>query len=155
MGVPLVTASGCIKGGRLCIHNRPAFDEAVRGLRDGWEVEIEIGRLRATRSVQANRYYFGVVLAEIARHTGHDVDTLHELLKVRHLSRTEVVIDAHGNIVDKVILGRSTRQLNISEFAEYVDAIRLWAAEKLCMEIPDSDPTWRQSMEEPGYGAGV
>lgn len=158
MSLPLVTASGRIEGGRLKIHNRRLFDAAVAALRDGWEVEIEITRLRATRSQKQNAYYFGKVLPMLNEHTGQSVDTLHDLLKVKFLSRTEIIQDAEGHIVEQVILGRSTRHLNTAEFAQYVDEIRLWAAETLQLDIPDPDPSWRQSfeeIEEAGYGAGV
>jgi hypothetical protein len=33
------------------------------------------------RSNQQNRYYFGVVVAEIAKHSDHDPEQVHELLK--------------------------------------------------------------------------
>lgn len=161
MSLPEVTASGYIKGGRLMLHHRRQFDDAVRGLKDGWEVEIEIFRLRATRSRKQNAYYFGKVLKDIAEHTGHSASTLHELLKVKFLSRTEVVLDASGDVVDKFVLGKSTSGLKTDEFARYVDEIRQWAAEKLGCVIDDPDPSWRQrtepqdDLEEAGYGAGV
>lgn len=161
MSLSLVTGTARVVDGRLRIHNRRLFDEAVRTyLRDGWEVELEITRLRATRSQKQNGYYFGVVLAMLSEYTGHSVDTLHDLLKVKFLSRTEVVLDANGDVLDKIILGTSTRRLKTVEFARYVDDIRQWAALKLHLDIPDPDPSWRtpapeESLDEPGYGAGV
>ena len=150
MAFPVVTASGVIRNGRLVIHDRKAFDSAVRGLKEGWEVDIEISRFRATRSVQQNRYYHGVVLQAISEFTGMDSATLHDLFKVKFLSREEAVVNTAGEIVDKVILGTGTRGLTVDEFTAYIEQIRVWAAEKLGLDIPEA-----HELEAVGYGYGV
>ena len=150
MAFPVVTASGVIRGGRLVIHDRKAFDSAVKGLKDGWEVDLEVSRFRATRSLQQNRYYHGVVLRAITEYTGIDSATLHDLLKVKFLSREEAVVNAAGEIVDKVTLGTSTRGLTMDEFTAYIEQIRVWAAEKLELDIPQA-----HEVEAVGYGYGV
>ena len=153
MGFPLVTASGYIQQGRLRIYHRRLFDEQIRGLKDGWDVDIEISRFRATRSQKQNAYYHGVVLQWLMDYTGIGADVLHDLMKVKFLSRTEVVLNRDGEIVDRLIIGTSTRPLQTHEFAAYVDAIRQWAAEKLELYIPDPDPLWRLSgPDDPGPG---
>jgi hypothetical protein len=159
MSLPLVTVTGCIRRGKLHLHNRAQFDSAVSGLTDGWEVDILITRFRATRSAKQNAYYHGVVLQRLMDHTGIAADVLHDMMKVKFLSRTEVVLDENGDVIDKFILGRSTRPLKTDEFSAYVDDIRQWAAEKLGLNIPDPDPSWRTApvdeLEEAGYGAGM
>ena len=147
MSFPLITASGEIRNGRLHLHNRRAFDEMVATLRDGWEVEIDIHRLRATRSRKQDKYYFGLVLKNLSEHTGISRDTLHEMMKVKFLSRSEVVLDANGDVIEQIVLGRSIRPLKTDVFARYVDEIRQWAAEKLGLNIPDPDPSWREKTE--------
>lgn len=147
MSLPLVTASGYIKAGRLMIRNRAQFDAAIGGLKDGWEVEVEVSRLRATRSQQANRFYWGVVLDALAQHTGYTPEELHDLMKCRFLPKERAFLDGNGDVVEQYVLGGSTRGLDTAEFAEYVNKIREWASSVLNCYIPDAD--------EAGYGAGV
>ena len=147
MSLPLVTASSYIKAGRLMIRQRAAFDSAISGLKDGWEVEVEILRLRATRSQQANRFYWGVVLHTLSQHTGYTPEELHDLMKCKFLPKERAFLDGNGEVVEKFVLGGSTRSLDVGEFATYVNQIRDWAGAALACYIPDSD--------EAGYGAGV
>ncbi len=148
MSIPLVTASGHIKNGRLLIRDRKAFDACVAGLRDGWEVEIEISRLRATRSGQSNRFYWGVVLKTISDHTGYSAEEVHDLMKAKFLPKHLAFTDGNGEVVEQFVLGGSTRKLDTGEFSEYMNKIIEWAAgEPLCLYIPDS--------EQAGYGVGV
>lgn len=150
MAFPVVTASGVIRGGRLVIHDRKAFDSAVRGLKNGWEVDIEVSRFRATRSLAQNAYYHAVVLVYLARHTGMDVAVWHDMLKVKFLSKEEFVKSPEGIIVEKFTLGDTTRKLDTQEFDDYIERIRLWAAEKLNLYIPVPN-----EVEAVGYGYGV
>lgn len=147
MSLPLVTASGRIEHGRLKIHNRRLFDAAVSALRDGWEVEIEITRLRATRSQQANRYYWGVVIQHLHELTGYAVEELHELMKAKFLPKDLAFSDQSGRVIEQYVLGGSTRGLDTAEFYQYIERIREWAADSLGLYIPDPG--------EDGYGAGV
>jgi hypothetical protein len=86
---------------------------------EGEVVEIAIKKVRATRSSQANRYYFGVVVKLFAEHCGYDPEDMHEALAMRFL-----------RIEDCPITGapRRTRtpKCDSHDFAVYVDAcIRL------------------------------
>lgn len=147
MALPLVTAAGYIKAGRLLLHDRKSFDSAVSGLKDGWEVELEISRLRAHRSHLANRYYFGVVIKALSNHTGYTREDLHDLMKARFLPKELAILNGTGDIVDQFVLGGSTRELDTVQFYEYVERVRAWAGDKLDVYIPTPD--------ERGYGVGV
>jgi hypothetical protein len=135
----LVMATATVKAGRLHIHNRKAFDAGVMELRDGWEVELSVKRLRATRSLEQNAYYWGVVVQLLSEHTGYTPDEIHDLLKAKFIPKRLAVCDGNGVITDEIVLGGSTRQMNKVEFGEYMDAIRQWAAETLDVAIPDPD----------------
>lgn len=135
----LVVASATVKGGRLLIRNRRAFDASVSELRDGWEVEIAVKRLRATRSLEQNAYYWGVVVQLLSEHTGYTPDEIHDVLKAKFIPKRLAVCDGNGEIKDEIVLGGSTRAMNKLEFGEYVESIRLWAAEDLDVVIPDPD----------------
>jgi len=140
MALALVTASGIIRHGKLYFHGgRAAFDSAISGLRDGWEVEIEVSRLRATRSQQQNRYYWGVVIAALSRYTGYESSDLHELMKSKFLPKPIGINDENGRIVEAFVLGGSTRQLTTDEFAQYTEDIRRWANITLHLDIPEPE----------------
>ncbi len=134
-----VIASACVKNGRLRFHNRKAFDEQVRQFREGAEVEIEVTIRRATRSLQQNAYFWGVVVQMISEHTGYAPDEVHEFLKMKFIPKKLAVCKGNGEIVDEFVVGGSTRKMNTVEFGEYVESIRQWAAESLDLYIPDPD----------------
>lgn len=135
----LVIASAVMKGGRLFIRNRRAFDLSVSMLHEDWELEVTVKRLRATRSLDQNAYYWGVVVQLLSEHTGYTPDEIHGLLKAKFLPKRLAVCDGNGEIQDELVLGGSTRNLNKLEFGDYMESIRQWAAEMLDVVIPDPD----------------
>lgn len=135
----LVVGSAEIRGGRLFIRNRKAFDAQVALLREGWELEVTVKRQRSTRSQQANRFYWGVVIQALSEHTGYTPDEMHEFCKMKFIPKRLAVCDGNGVIQDEFVLAGSTRKMNTVDFYEYVDAIRMWAAETLDVVIPDPD----------------
>jgi len=136
-----VCASGEMAHGRLRLRQADWFAQQLKELRDG-EVLITVERLREARSRQQSRYYFGVVLALISRHSGFSVDELHAWAKARFLPKHLALTNGNGEIVDEYILGGSTKVLTPSEFSDYVEAIRQFAAEQLQVAIPDPDPAY-------------
>lgn len=94
----------------------------------GKPVEITIRQKRNQRSLQANRYYFGVVVPLIADYCGYDKGDMHEALAMKFL-----------RIEDDPITGsprrKHTPETDTKEFAEYVDACIRFAAE-LGIDIP-------------------
>jgi hypothetical protein len=133
----LVVATAEVKGGRLFIRNRRAFDEQVAQLREGWQLEVTIKRLRATRSLEQNAFYWGVVVQLLSEHTGYTPDEIHDLLKMKFIPKRMAFADGNGEVVDQYVLGGSTRKMNKLEFGEYIAAIQQWAAEELDLVIPD------------------
>lgn len=133
----LVVAAGAIRGGRLFIENRAAFDSSVGSLREGTQVEISVTVLRAARSAPQNRYYWGVVVHLLSEYTGYSVDEMHDFLKAKFLPKHLAVSNGNGTIVDHFVIGGSTRQLNTIEFKEYCEQIQQWAVEALGVYIPD------------------
>lgn len=160
MSLPLVTASGTIKGGKLFIRARKRMDAALAALPDG-EVGIEVFPHRAARTRAQDGYYFGVVLQALSDMTDGEVsvEDWHSLLKAKFLSRTVLVCAPRtGEITEQFVLGRSIRGLPAHAYNEYIEKIRRYAAcPPYCLFIPDPDPLWREhdNTEEPGYGAGV
>lgn len=133
-----VVTTGSIRSGRLDIRNRKRFSEALRRMRDG-EVLITVTRKHATRSVQANRYYWGVVVDLLSDHTGYTPDEIHEVLKAKFIPKKLAVSDGNGEIKGEFVIGGTTTEMNKLEFGEYITRIREWAAEELDVVIPDPD----------------
>jgi hypothetical protein len=135
----LIVATAEVKNGKLFIKNRRQFDQQVSQFKDGLMLELTLSRRRATRSVQANRYYWGVVLHLIAEHTGYTPDELHDVVKQMFLPKVLALTDGNGEIKGEYVIGGSSRQLKTNEFYDYVEQIRRWAAESLSVDIPGPD----------------
>lgn len=129
-------ATGEVRAGRLRVRNQPAFTEAMRRFQDG-EVLVRIAHVRATRSEQQNRWYWGVIVESISEHTGYTPDEVHEFLKAKFIPKRVAVCDGNGEIKDDLVIGGSTAKLNKVSFGEYCEAIRGWAAQELDVVIPD------------------
>ena len=134
-----VTALAKRKGRKLFIQNRRQFDALVSQLDDRWQLEITVKRLRATRSAESNRFYWGVVLAAISDYTGYTPEELHDVLKAKFLPKHVAFADRNGEVVEEYVLGGSTRGLNTKEFSAYIERIRMWAAADLQVYIPDAN----------------
>jgi hypothetical protein len=147
MAIPVATASGEIRRGKLYLTDRAAFDENLRTLKDGTSIELEVYQLRATRSHSQNKGYWGVIIEALSQHTGYAPEELHELMKAKFLPKTFGFAKANGDIVGEYVIGGSTRKLDTKEFGEYMERIKEWAASELDVYIPD--------FNDRGYGVGV
>jgi hypothetical protein len=129
-----------VDGGELKISLKTL--KRLKAAIKGWRrcvVTVTIAAAHATRSLDQNRFYWGVVLRTIAEHTGHSVDELHEWAKAHFLPKHLAICDGNGVVQDELVVGGSTRRLDKVEFAAYVESIRLFAAEKLELTIPDPE----------------
>jgi hypothetical protein len=130
---------GTIKpDGSLVVKARSLFDEGLRLMarEKDLAVVIEVKPEKKYRSVFQNSYYWGIVITSIAtrlRELGHDVDKdlTHEFLKGKFLY-TEMVTDT-----EVVKIPRKTSELTTTEFEEYVEMVKQFAAETLNVFIPD------------------
>jgi hypothetical protein len=133
-----VVTTGFVRKGRLEIRNRKRFTGELSRMRDG-EVLVMITKKHATRSAQANRYYWGVVVELLAQHTGYTPEEIHEILKARFIPKKLSVANGNGEIKGEFVIGGTTTSMNKLEFGEYITSIRQWAAEELDVVIPDPD----------------
>ncbi len=151
-----VTALAQIKDRRLFIQDRRRFDASVAKLDDRWDYEIVVQRLYANRSLQQNAWYWGVIVEAIAEHTGYTADETHDILKMKFIPKRLAVCDGNGEVQDEFVVGGSTRKMTTSEFGDYCESIRQWAAETLDIDIPDPDSAATSaSASRNGYGHGV
>ena len=134
-----VVAVAQVKRRKLFIRHRRAFDQAIAQMDERWSLEVTVKRLRATRSPQANRYYWSAVIGSISATTGYHPDETHDLMKMLHLPKALAICDTNGEVVGEYVMGGSTRNLIVSEFYAYVERVRQWAAETLGCVIPDPE----------------
>jgi hypothetical protein len=133
-----VVTTGSIRKGRLDLRNRKAFNASLKRMRDG-EVLVTVEKIKAARSQQQSRWYWGVIVELLSEHTGYSPDEIHEVLKAKFLPKKLAVSDGNGEIVDEFVIGGSSARLDKNEFSEFCESIRRWAAEDLGVVIPDPD----------------
>lgn len=123
--------------GALSIHNRQRLLEWAKQY-PGKNVVIKFERKGSKRSCPQNRYYWGCVIKEITlrlRELGHQWLTdedVHDMMRMKF--NYEQVISEQGEVLE---LPKSTTTLTKTQFAEYVDNIRMWASGFLSINIPD------------------
>lgn len=128
-----------IRNGRLFIENRKVFDQQVALLDSRWTLEVTVKRLRATRAIRANRYWWGCCVQLVSEHTGYTPEEIHEIAKQMFLPKTLALSDGNGEVKGEFVVGGSTRKLNTKEFSEFVERFKQWAAAELDIVIPDAD----------------
>lgn len=115
---------------------RNAFAKA-KSLPTNRNWEIVIREHHEKRTSPQNSYYFGVVIATIAKHTGYSPDEVHELAATLFLPDGEVEIGG------KTIMRRkSTAKLSKVEFGDYIDRVIAWAASEAGVVIPAPMEVW-------------
>lgn len=118
---------GTVAKGSLQVELR--FYEYLRSL-EGNQVEVIVRKARSQRSLQQNRYYWGVIVQMLGDHCGYTSEEMHEALKEKFLGyeRSEET---------ELLKIRSTAVLSPDEFVQYTNRIVMWAAQKLSVYIPD------------------
>lgn len=128
-----------VEGGKVKLRDVRTFNGALAQLPDG-EYLLTIDKAHATRSLQANAFYWGVVIESIARHTEQPAGDIHEYCKQHFLPKRLALADKNGEIHDDgTVIGGSTTKLNKIEFYEYCEQIRQWALDFLGLDIPTPD----------------
>lgn len=112
-----------------------SFIGTARGL-----YNVSITPTRSLRSLQANRYYHGVVVkcfADFLRDQGEGAsnDDCHEMLKFKFLRRS-IVDKATGEVIE---FTPSTAKLDKAEFSRYVDLCAAWLKDFFGILLPAPD----------------
>jgi len=124
--------------GKFTLTNRPRLQEWCR-LNKGKNVVVSFKRKNSQRSNPQNRYYWGVVIKEISirlREVGYpwlEDDEVHEMMKLK-FNFERMINEETGEALE---IPRTTVDLSKTEFSEYIDRVRMWAAEFLGIDIPD------------------
>ena len=99
--------------------------------REGEHVRVTFSEPQKARSIAQNRYYWSVVVAELAADSGHPTEEVHDVLKTKFLPR--VFVSIGGQTVEAV---KSTTALDTMFFEQYLEQIRAFAATELQVVIP-------------------
>lgn len=129
---------GHIKDGLLKITDRRKFDADMVEYFSESPVEIIIQHRKKRRSLNLNNYYWGIVvtlITEALRDLGNEVDkeTTHQFLKCRFHYK-EIVNEESGEVIK---IPQTTTQMSNTEFMEYMEECKRFAAQFLNTIIPD------------------
>lgn len=123
--------------GKAIFENREVMVQYIASLKNSM-LCFDIEKIRNTRTIKQNRYYWGVIVPMINNgliELGNDVDIeiTHEFLKCRFLSKKKVL-----SIEDELIEfdAPSTRKLTIQEFSIYIESCINFASEYLNLNVP-------------------
>lgn len=100
------------------------ISDYIKG-KDDWFV-LEVLRSKKVRSLNQNKYYWGVVIKILSQHTGYTSDETHQELARMFLSYES----------NSKRFVRSTAKLNTFDFEQYMDKCRKWAQEEMNVLIP-------------------
>lgn len=120
-----------VKDGKLDMYNKEKFVEWFKTL-EGKEVEVTVEKKKKTRTIQENRYYWGIMLDILSSHTGYETDEMNEIIKYKFLQ-----VDDGKNTYC-----RSTKNLSTVEFEELMSRIRRWASSELSLWVPAPNEKW-------------
>jgi hypothetical protein len=116
---------GKIEGSLIVWDTPEKVREYLKGL-EGKRIDITVKRERSQRSINQNNYYFGVVCKVLGDYFGYEVDDMHEALKLKFLQVGPCDVPTI----------KSTTKLNTSEFEDYLERIRRWAATEYSVVVP-------------------
>lgn len=100
---------------------------------------VTVTRVKAQRSLSQNAYLWGVVYPcicpALSECEGEQIDALtaHEFFKERFLRRA-IVNKATGEVMGGCT--RSSTELDVAEFSDFLQKIIRWAQEKLGLNVP-------------------
>ena len=140
---------------------KAALTAFVRANLKNSRVELIVRKQRRTRTSQQNRYFWGVVMAEICACAGYrrqDAYELHDALAHKFLSLPPCPLTGSPR-------RQRTPDTDTAEFSAYVDEVIQWAAETWGVVIPEPSQiepspsadgrSPRQVDREQGWGAAA
>ena len=117
---------GTIEQGKLDIDFSANFDRWLSTL-EGQRVTVEVKKFRKNRTDAQNRYWWGVVIDILSKHTGYEPEEMHNAIKIKFLP-----VERAG-----LISGKSTKRLTTLEFVDLIERVQRWAAQDQNCYIPD------------------
>ena len=121
--IPVFLAT--IQKGRLIFNNPDGFEKHLWKLNDK-SVDVVVRLPRRDRSNPQNRYMWGVVYELLSETTGYTPSEIHDAMRMLFLQDN----------LRKIPTLRSTTELSTVEMENYLEQIRIWAAQELNCSIP-------------------
>lgn len=121
-------------------QNRNLIKDTIKSL-EGKKVLITIEKLKKTRSLEQNAYYYGAVLP-LVQNGLHDAtgqmkttEQIHyNILLKMFAPENEIVNVETGEFITERL---SSSEMTTTQFMEYIMEIQKWAAEFLGIDIPN------------------
>ena len=130
------TARASIEKGELVFSSPRFFKGMIQQFEDTKNVDVIVSPRNRSKSKEQAGYLWGVVYPEIAEHTGHSPEELHDIFKRKFLLRRRL-----WRGTELAVVG-STHTLTANEMAEFISKIILEAGE-MEIAIPDPDKLYQ------------
>jgi hypothetical protein len=153
MSEPKIEAFGVVKNGQLQIKGRKQFDFQLQQF-ESKDVEIIVKRKKKKRNNNQNSLYW-LWIAILAAEIGLTKEQLHDLVKYKFLLKKVHLVNGcicelqgdfyvdikSGELIEGTVkeieLIRSTTELSVSEFAEFMTDFKQWAMDFFNVHLPD------------------
>lgn len=93
---------------------------------------ISIEKFKDGRSVNQNRYYWGIVVNTLASEFGYFRDEIHQILRKKFLGYSR----PNPFTGEEELFARSTTDLTTDEMESYLEQIRVWALSEFSIYLP-------------------
>ena len=108
----------------------PVFRERLEKLAKKHTVfDVTIKPYCRTRSLEQNKYYWGVIVMILGNELGYCKDMMHEALTRKFLSHEE----------KGLTFVKSTSELSTKEMNDYIEQIKQWAIDFCGIVLPEPD----------------
>jgi hypothetical protein len=93
----------------------------------GKRIELTLKEEKSQRSINQNSYYWGVVVTILGDFFGYEPEEMHTALRMKFLNKEPVC---------GLNTAESTTALNTTQFEDYLERIRRWAAIEYHIYVP-------------------
>lgn len=102
---------------------------------EGKVIRLVVKIFRKNRSLDQNAYYWWM-LHLVQEDTGMDANDTHEWMKKEFLSRSIMITNSKGEIIEEKNITGSSAILKTNEFCDYMERTRVFLCQFLEMQIP-------------------
>lgn len=119
-----------VKDGKLQQNVRQQIAAELKQF-EGKRVEIKIQKLKSTRSIQQNRFWW-LLMIILSSEVGYTKEEMHEICKLKFLKKEKIT--EFGEVLE---YAGSTAKLSKSEFADLIADLQRWSSETFNVYLPD------------------
>lgn len=123
-------AAGRITDGKLDLHDRRGFLDAMAGFPEGAAVDVRVDERSRSRTLQQNRFWWSQPVRLCAEHCGYTAGQMHYAL----LGECFGYVD--GPTGHPVPVKPSSSDLTVEEFTHLIEWVLTWAPTELGVIVP-------------------